>query len=257
MIARAKSITHGAAGINYALKKDGAEIIDKRSVIGDTGQEIKGEFRIFQDLNTRAENNDLSFVLSPEPKDGQKLSNDDFREISEDFLKKMQLDGHQAITIKHSDRDHTHLHLFVNRIDSNGKAYKDNFISKKAQNKADEIAVESGLTRARVVEAFNKEMTKDIRKQIFDKHKAVLQHRPKDFRAYEELMGTSGVKILPTINKSLKLQGFRVEFQSFNFKATEIHKTMSLSKMGVKIAKIGLDSNPVLKLKNIDRGFSR
>ncbi|WP_051908175.1 relaxase/mobilization nuclease domain-containing protein [Flavimarina sp. Hel_I_48] len=145
MIARAKSIAHGGAGINYALEKDGAEIIDKRFVVGDTGAEIKGEFRIFQNLNTRAENNDLSFVLSPEPKDGQKLSNEDFKAISDSFLKKMNLEKHQAIIVKHTDRNHAHLHLFVNRIDSNGKAYKDSWISKESQTKADQIAREMGL----------------------------------------------------------------------------------------------------------------
>lgn len=261
MIAKAKSITHGGAGINYALKKDEAEIIEKRFVIGNTGAEIKEEFRMFQNLNSRAENNDLSLVLSPEPKDGRKLSNSDFRNISEDFLKKMKLEDHQAIIIKHKDRDHTHLHLFVNRIDSRGKAYKDNFISKKSQTKADEVARERGLTRAKVVESYNKEMTKDIKKQIFEKHKTALKHRPKNFQHYQDLMQSSGVKVLPTINKSNKLQGFRVEHQGFNFKATEAHRTMSLSKLGVKANTIGQDHNPQLHLKNKTRekniGFSR
>src|SRR5665811_725797 len=94
MIAKAKSIGHGGRGIDYALKKENAVIIDKRMVVGDNGQEIKNEFRLFQNLNTRTTNNDISFVLSPEPKDGRKLSNDDFKAISEDFLKKMGLDKH-------------------------------------------------------------------------------------------------------------------------------------------------------------------
>lgn len=69
-------------------------------------------------------------------------------------------------------------------------------------------------------------------------------------------MKSKGVEILPTINKSNRLQGFRVEFQGLNLKATEIHKTMSLSKMGVKIAQIGLNHNPGIK-QSMDRGISR
>lgn len=256
MIARAKSIAHGGAGINYALEKDGAEIIDKRFVVGDTGAEIKGEFRIFQNLNSRAKNNDLSFVLSPDPKDGQRLSNEDFKAISDNFLKKMNLENHQAISVKHTDRDHAHLHLFVNRIDSNGKAYKDSWISKESQTRADQVAREMGLTRARSVEAARKEMTLELRNQIFEKHTAVLRKRPRDFRAYREQMKSKGVEILPTINKSNRLQGFRVEFQGLNLKATQVHETMSLSKMGVKIAKIGMNHNPGIK-GGMDMGISR
>jgi len=251
MIAKAKSIAHGAKGIDYALKKDNAEVIDKRFVIGENGTEIKNEFKIFQELNTRTTNNDLSFVLSPEPKDGKKLSNADFRAISEDFLKKMKLDKHQAIIVKHSDKDHTHLHLFVNRIDPNGKAYKDSFISKESQTMADKIAQEKGLTRAKVVQAYNQEMTKDLRAHIFDKHKAVLQHRPRNFQDYKDLMQSSGIKIIPTINKAERLQGFRLEFQGQNFKASDINRNMSLSKMGGNIKQIaGMASNlnPTLKI---------
>lgn len=258
MIAKAKSISHGDKAIDYAQKKQKAEVIDKRHIVGNNGREIKKEFGIFQDQNMRCKNNDISFVLSPEPKDGKKLTNKDFKEISNDFLKQMNLDKHQAIVIKHTDKNHTHLHLFVNRIDSNGKAYKDNFISKQSQKIADKIAQDRGLTRASLVKEFNKEMYKDLKIQIFDKHKAVLQHNPKDFNSYKDLMKSSGVNILPTINKSNQLQGYRVEFQGINLKATEIHRSMSLSKMGVskdiikskalKGSEMILNANPALKI---------
>ena len=269
MIAKAKSIAHGGKGIDYALNKENAEIIDKRMVVGENGREIKNEFKIFQDLNARTTNNDISFVLSPEPKDGKALSKNDFKAISEDFLKKMGLDKHQAIIVKHTDKEHTHLHLFVNRIDRNGKAHNDSFISKKSQTVADTLAQERGLTRARVVQAYNQVMHKDLKAEIFNKHKAVLQHRPKDFKQDMELMESSGVKVIPAINKADRLQGFRVEFQGVNLKATEINRSMSLSKMGVNIKQAkgatlntALNLNPSLKigfkvLKTLGKGISR
>jgi len=259
MIGKAKSIQHGANAIDYAINKKEAEIIDKRFIVGENGTEIKGEFKIFQNLNNRCKANDLSFVISPDKKDGQKLSNKDFKEISEEFLKKMKLEKHQAIIVKHKDKEHIHLHLFVNRIDSNGKAYKDNFISKESQTKADEIAINRNLTRAKVVQEFNKEMTKDIRNQIFEKHKAILQHKPKNFQEYKDLMQSSGVKVLPTINKANKLQGFRIEYQGLELKASEVNRSMTLAKMGVAKGQTN-ELNPTLKIKrerNINRGFSR
>lgn len=142
MIGKAASIAHGAEAMDYALEKENAEVIDKHYVVGDTSKEIKQEFKITQDLNQRAKNKDISIVLSPEPADGKTLTNKDYRAIADDYLKKMNLQDHQSLVVKHTDKAHTHLHIYVNRIDNNGKAYNDSYISKKTQNIADEIAQE-------------------------------------------------------------------------------------------------------------------
>ena len=258
MIAKAKSITHGGKASDYVLKKEGAEIIDKRLIVGDTGNEIKEEFRMFQDLNSRCANNDLTFVISPEPKDGRKLTNSDFKAISEEFLKKMNLDKHQALVVKHTDKEHTHVHIIVNRINEEGKAYNDSFISKQSQTIADKIAQDRGLTRASVVQEFNKTMDKDIKATILQKHNAALWHNPVDFNQYKELMQSNGVNVIPSINNSGKLQGYRVEFEGRNLKASEVHRSMSLSTMGVKGA--SLDHNPKLaqqRQRTINKQYSR
>lgn len=272
MIGKGTSIAHGGVAIDYAITKEKAEILEKRFVIGDNGTEIKSEFKIFQDLNSRTTNNDIAFILSPEPKDGKKLSDEDFREIANDFLKEMKLEKNQAIILKHKDTNHTHLHLYVNRIDSNGKAYKDNFISKHSQRAADKIAQEKGLTRASIVKEYNLEMSKAIRAEILHKHKAVAQSRPRDFEEYKAMMKASGVDVIPTVNKAGKLQGFKVEFENQLFKASEITekkqiggksktiKPLTLSQMGVST--IHSKQNPQLDIpmereRNRNQGFSR
>ncbi len=50
-------------------------------------------------------------------------------EIALNFLKRMKLDDHQYVSFLHTDEKHKHLHIFVNRINFNGKAYKDHFVS--------------------------------------------------------------------------------------------------------------------------------
>ena len=237
MIAKAKSISHCKNSIDYAMSKENAEVIDKRFVVGDNGKEISSEFKIFQEMNGRCENNTLSFVLSPEPSDGRKLTNSDFKAISEDFLKEMKLDKHQAVIVKHSDKKHTHLHLYVNRIDYNGNAYKDNFISKKSQSISDTIARDRNLTRAKDVQELNKLNTKEIRREIHNRHKAVLQHKPKNFKEYSELMKASKIDIIPSMRNG-KMQGFNVEFQGNKFKASAVHRNMSFNKVELAIKAI-------------------
>ena len=263
MIAKASAISHGGAGIDYALKEEKkAEVIDKRLIVGDNGKEIKSEFKIFQNLNTRATNKDLSFVISPEPIDGRKLTNENYKAIAEDFLKGLKLENHQAIVIKHGDRNHTHLHLFVNRIDEEGKAYNDSYISKESQTVADQVAINFGLTRARMVQQENEEKRKELKSEILAKHKAALAQRPRDLNTYIDMMKANGIKVIPTINKANRIQGFRVEYSGVNMKASEVHRSMSLSKMGVDIKQSEI-MNPKLDVgyqkptQNINKGKSK
>lgn len=231
MVGKAKSIAHTSSAVDYALKKDKGEIIDKVNCTGDTGKEIKEDFSFFQKMNGKTENNTISIVLSPEPKDGKALNKQQMKDISRDFLKKMKLENHQSIIIQHTDKAHKHLHIFVNRIDFDGKAYKDNFIGKKAQNMADEVAQERGLIRAREVGMQNKILTKDIKAEIKGISDKVLNGGVTNFQDYSKKMEQLGVKILPTINKQGEMQGFRIDFKGFNFKASEVHANLSINKI--------------------------
>lgn len=244
MIAKAKSIEHGRNSMNYALNKKDAEVIDKRFIVGNTGGQIKNEFKLFQRLNQRCKMNDLSFVLSPEPSDGRKLTNKNYKDISIDFLKKMGLEDHQSITVKHNDTDHKHLHIYVNRVNLNGKAYDDSFISKKSQAIADEIAQEKNLIQAKIVSENKAKNTKGIRSEIYEIHKSVLEKKPKNGNEYRALMLEKKVGIIPTINKAGKQQGFRVEFKGENFKASEVHRSMSLGNLAKSLKAIRKDTNP-------------
>ena len=257
MIGKAKSIAHAANAIDYALKKDQAEIIDKRMVVGESGNQVASEFRVFQDLNHHTTNNSISIVLSPDPQDGRQLTNDEYRDIATSFLKEMQLDGHQAIVVKHSDRDHAHLHIVCNRIDPSGKAYKDNYIGKKAQNVADRVARDADLIRARVVQEMNREQNLSLKKEIYQLHKNVMKQRPTDLKHYTELMAKHGIRIDSTVNSGRKLQGFRVNYGGKSFKASEINRSMTLAKMVAKTIAPGV-FNPVFKVaKIVQKSLSR
>ena len=117
--------------INYAKNKKWATEISRHNVAGETGREIAKEFRVFQNLNSRCERNSFSVVLSQSIPDGIKLTNDDFVKLADNFLERMKLKEQQYISFLHSDKDHKHLHIFVNRIDANGKLTKTILSAKK------------------------------------------------------------------------------------------------------------------------------
>ena len=126
----------------------------------------------------------------------------------------MKLEERQAIAFVHRDKQHTHIHLYVNRIGFDGKAYNDSYIGKRSQQAAHQVAKEMGLTTVREVQQEKIAELKHIRQQIRNLHiKTIQEHRPQSFDQYILQMRKRGVKVIPIINKQNKLQGFRFEYQ--------------------------------------------
>ena len=237
MIGKGKSISHTRASISYGWNQEKeAEIIYKEHLIGETPREIAQEFKIIQEQNCRCKNNTLSFVLSPTVEDGRKLKQEELNTLTQKFLQKMQLRNRQAIAFVHRDKAHTHVHLYVNRIGFDGKAYKDNYIGKRSQQAADQVAKEMGLQRARDIQHHRLTEQKQIRQEIKNHHKEIMkERRPKGLDQYIKHMKERGVEVKPVINKQDQLQGLRYQYKGHNYKGSEVHRSLSGSKVMAEI----------------------
>ena len=238
MIGKGRSIAYTQASIAYGWNKDkDTEIVLKEYLMGENPREIASEFEIIQAQNSRCRNNTLSFVLSPTIEDGNDLSQDELREMTQRFINEMELQNRQAIAFVHRDREHTHVHAYVNRIDFKGVAYNDSFIGKRSQHAAERVAHEMGLTTVREVQEQKLLEIQSIRQKIRDIHKEVMkEYEPKDFDQYIKRMQQREVEVIPSINKSQKLQGFRFEYKGHNLKGSEVHRSMSGGRLAVEIS---------------------
>lgn len=221
-------ISHISNAINNAKNKNQATEISRHHVAGETGREIAKEFRVFQNLNSRCERNSISIVLSPAIPDGSKLSSGDFIRIADDFLARMGLKEHQDITFLHSDQNHQHLHIFVNRIDFNRKAYKGKFISKKTQRIAESIARDRGLTMAREVQ---KQKGERLTRQISDAHEKVLQQKPRHIFEYAEQMKLFDIQMQVKQASHGKVVGIKFQIGDESIKASSVHRSFSAAKL--------------------------
>jgi len=229
MIGMGKSIAHTGASMAYGWNNEkDAEVVLSQYVAGNNAQEVTEEFKIAQEMNVRCKKNTLSFVLSPTVEDGKKLDNERLREMTERFLKEMQLKERQAIAFVHRDKEHTHVHLYVNRIDFEGKAYNDSFIGKRSQAAAENVAKEMGLTTVREVQMEQQLQSMAIRNEIRKIHERTMANEQlKTLDAYIKAMKAQNVAVVPSINKGNRLQGFRFEYKAQSFKGSEVHRSMS------------------------------
>ncbi|WP_347839583.1 relaxase/mobilization nuclease domain-containing protein [uncultured Draconibacterium sp.] len=228
MIGKGKSISHASNAIDYAKEKQGAVEISRNNVIGENGKEIAKEFRVFQNLNARCQRNTISFVLSPSIPVGNKLTNQDFKNLSDDFLSRMNLKENQSITFLHCNKDHQHLHIFVNRIDYNGRAYKDHFISKKAQRIAESMVKARGFKTAKEIQI---EKETRLRTQIKEAHSRVLLHNPRNIFEYAEMMQHLGIRCHLKQASNGKVVGLKFHIGKESIKASSVDRSFSAARL--------------------------
>ncbi len=233
MIGKGSSISSTLGAIRYGNNPEKeAEQIYSHLIIGETPEEITQEFRAVQQLNQNCERNTLSFVLSPTVTDGAQMNTEDLGKLTKTFIHHMKLQECQAVGYVHRDKEHTHVHLYVNRIDLNGRAYKDSFIGKQSQLAAERTARELGLQTVKEVQYDKSVALNNVRSELLNLHqKAFSQDRTKDPQTYINRMWEQKVSVIPVINKSNQLQGFRFEFKGQSFKGSAIHRSMSASNL--------------------------
>tara|TARA_R110002033_G_scaffold154043_1_gene190508 strand:+ start:807 stop:1676 length:870 start_codon:yes stop_codon:yes gene_type:complete len=247
MIGMGKSISHTGASMGYGWNGEKeAEVVYREHLSGDNPKEITQEFKIIQQQNHLCQKNTLSFVLSPTIEDGKGMTNENLNEIVERFLKEMKLQERQAIGFVHRNREHTHVHVYVNRIDFNGNAYKDSFIGKRSQQAAENVAKQMGLTTVKEVQHEKLNQIQNVRGEIKRIHDKVMEKdKPKNFDKYISDMARKGVEVIPSINKQNQLQGFRFEYKGHNLKGSEVHRSMS---MGNIAGNMGWDKTVAQKM---------
>ncbi len=233
MIGKGNSIAHTGTSINYGWNQEkDAEVVFSQYLAGDNPQQITEEFKLIQEQNTRCQKNTLSFVLSPTREDGANLTKEKLKELTQKFIKEMQLKERQAIAFVHRDKAHIHVHLYVNRISFDGNAYNDSFIGKRSQLAAENVAKEMGLTTVKEVQLEKELDSINVRLEIKNIHQRVMEsEKPKTLDSYIKAMKERNVEVLPSINRANKLQGFRFGYQGHNFKASKVHRSMSGGKI--------------------------
>lgn len=172
MVSKAKSIKCSKAAILYIMDDKGlAEEIHRNLLPGETAKEIFNELRLTQKTNTRCHKNTYSIVLSPSKE--VNFSKDKIEEITLKHMDNLGLKNNQWIAYLHKSTQVPHVHIIANRIGFDGIAHKDNYISKKAQTSAHNIALELKLTTARKIGV------KRLRERLYAKKQEKLSHQNK------------------------------------------------------------------------------
>lgn len=268
MVSKAKSIRGSAKSISY-IQSDkvlgDAMELDRYGIVSDDPNEILQEFRIMQEANEKCEKNTISMVISPSSE--KEFSKAELREIARTHLKGLGLENNQYLATVHQSTGQTHIHIIANRIDEQGKAVSDSFISKRSQDISEKIAQEKGLLTAKDWRKINEQTIAPVKQEIKQAHDFA-KKRSGNLQDYSDMMKSRGVKVSPTINKQGKIQGFKLthEQSGLTFKASEVGKNLGIKDLLQNQVNIPNLTQPYLEIvkkitekvikTSIDKGMS-
>lgn len=238
MIGKIKTRTQFKGLLRYNQK---GEIIDKSVLSDDISGQLK-ELKGISDQNPRVQNRAKHFILSFKK---DKLSDSDLIDLSKEYLSQMGYEHNQHITYKHTDTDHLHLHIVVNRVRyDNLKAVKDGKDMYRSRNVIMKLEKKYNLTKTprysknkatkkntqaykAAEQRLNKTGQKTDKQIIKEMIKTELERKPGSEQEFVKTLNNQGIKV--TKNKAGN--GYNFEYNGRTYKASSIHREYSFAKL--------------------------
>lgn len=235
MIAKAKACVGGSALIAYVVNEKKGYELERNNLSGENATELFESMQIIQNQNLRCQNNTISLVLSPEKDEGNKLTDKEWKQLTKGLILALGVNAEDAqyISFIHTEKEHKHVHIILNRVQDDGSLIKDHFIGKRAQHIAHRLAKEMNMKSAMDIKKQNelsrKELLKDFRSSFKISHTAVKEKYPQNIKGYSDLMKQRGFTIIPSINKQGGVQGYKVQnIHGDTLKLSEIDRKIKL-----------------------------
>ena len=226
--------------INYMLsKQEGKAMVLASNNIGFTDQNLcVHEFVLQASMRPNVQKPVCHTILSFSANDADQLTDDVMIKIANEYLEKMGYGDTQSLIVRHSDRQHPHLHICINRIGNDGKTISDHNEKYRSTKICRELTERYGLTIGEGKQEVNRLRLRGedkLRYEIFDTIKSILPQSQtwKDFVAGLEQQGiTTRFK---TKGNTDVVQGIIFEKDGCSFSGSKIDRSCSFSRLNAEI----------------------
>ena len=226
--------------INYMLsKQEGKAMVLASNNIGFTDQNLcVHEFVLQASMRPNVQKPVCHTILSFSANDADQLTDDVIIKIANEYLEKMGYANTQSLIVRHSDRQHPHLHICINRIGNDGKTISDRNEKYRSTKICRELTERYGLTLGEGKKAVNRHRLRGedkLRYEIFDAIKTALLHSKnwKDFVA--DLERQDIATRFKTKGNTDVVQGIIFKKNGCSFSGSKIDRSCSFSRLNAEI----------------------
>lgn len=177
-------------------------------------------------------------ILSFSAGDAERLTDEVMVKIANEYLNKMGYGDTQSLIVRHSDREHPHLHICINRIGNDGKTISDCNEKYRSTKICRELTARYGLTLGEGKKAVNRHRLRGedkLRYEIFDAIKTVLP-QSKNWKDFVADLNKQGISIrFKTKGNTEVVQGIIFEKEGCCFSGSKIDSSCSFSRLNAEI----------------------
>lgn len=150
-IGRSSNLYGALAYNNLKVEKENGQILFTNKIIETANghysvAQLSQSFAPYLIANRNTEKHTLHISLNPDPKD--KVSDEKFREMAEQYMREMGYGEQPFVVFKHTDIDRTHIHIVSVCVDEEGKKILDKFEKMRSMNVCRELERQHGLIPA-------------------------------------------------------------------------------------------------------------
>ena len=224
MIAKIIKGTNFSGVVSYILsKREGqVKVLQANGVRSSLPNDIAHDFNLQASMHPSVQKPVCHTILSFSAHDSERLTDATMVKIANEYLHEMGYSDTQSLIVRHSDRQHPHLHICINRIGNDGKTISDRNEKYRSTKICRELTERYGLTIGEGKQKVNRPRLRGedkLRYEIFDAIKSVLPQSQtwKDFVA------------------ELEQQGIIFAKDGCSFSGSKIDRTCSFSRLKVEI----------------------
>jgi relaxase/mobilization nuclease domain protein len=240
MIAKIIKGTNFSGVLSYMLNKcEGkVKVLQANGVRSSFPYDIAHDFNLQASMRPSVQKPVCHTILSFSAHDTERLTDDVMVKIANEYIEKMGYGDTQSLIVRHSDRQHPHLHICINRIGNKGKTISDCNEKYRSTKICRELTERYGLTIGEGKQEVNRPRLRGgdkLRYEIFDAIKAILPQSQnwKDFVAgLEQQDITTRFKTKGNTNV---VQGIIFEKDGCSFSGSKIDRSCSFSRLNAEI----------------------
>ena len=209
-IGRSENLYGALAYNNLKVEKENGQILFTNKIIETpngayTVAQLTQSFEPYLIANRNTQYHTLHISLNPDPKD--RVSDDQYREMAQEYMREMGYGEQPFIVFKHTDIDRSHIHIVSVCVDEQGKKISDKFEKMRSMNLCRELERKHGL-----IPATDKERNQNDK--VF---------RPVDYRAGDiKSQIASVIRHLPNYYQFQTLGEYNALLSSFNITTEKV-----------------------------------
>lgn len=240
MIAKIIKGTSFSGVISYMLsKREGkVKLLQANGVRSSLPNDIAHDFNLQASMCPNIQKPVCHTILSFSAHDSERLTDATMMKIANEYLHEMGYGDTQSLIVRHSDRQHPHLHICINRIGNDGKTISDRNEKYRSTKICRELTERYGLTIGEGKQEVNRLRLRGedkLRYEIFDAINSKLPQSKtwKDFVAELEQQGVT--TRFKTKGNTDVVQGIIFEKGGCSFSGSKIDRSCSFSRLNAEI----------------------